>query len=143
MIRAVLDTTVLVSAFLGPGGVSDTVMEQAGENHFSLYLAEEILAEAQRILLDTERIRLRYAYDDGSVHRFIEALRDIASLVTPLPPLTGIVQRDPNDDMIVACAVAASADYIVTRDDDLLSLRVYDSTTIVTPEVFLDTLRSQ
>ena len=53
------------------------------------------------------------------------------------------MQRDPNDDMIVACAVAASADYIVTRDDDLPSLRAYNSTAMVTLEVFLDTLRSQ
>ena len=66
-----------------------------------------------------------------------------ASTAAPVffPP--EVVQWDPNDDIIVACAVAASADYIVTRDDDLLSLRVYDSTTMVTPEVFLDTLRSQ
>ena len=42
-------------------------------------------------------------------------------IFSDLPPLTGIV-RDPNDDMILACAVAASAAYVVTRDLDLLSL---------------------
>ena len=93
--------------------------------------------------MDTTRIRLRYAYCDGSVSHFIQALRDIANFVAPLPPLTGIVARDPNDDMIVACACAASANYIVTRDHDLLSLRAYDSITMVTPEVFMDTLRSR
>ncbi|MDH3603231.1 MAG: putative toxin-antitoxin system toxin component, PIN family [Candidatus Tectomicrobia bacterium] len=143
MIRAVLDSTVLVSAFLGPGGVSDALLEQAHADRFSLHLAEEILAETRCILLDTERIRRRYTYSDDSAHRFIEELRDIANLIGPLPPLTGMVERDPNDDMIIACASAASAGYIVTRDDDLLSLRAYDSITMVTPEVFMATLQSQ
>ena len=62
-----------------------------------------------------------------------------ASLVTDLPPVTGVV-RDPNDDMIVACALAAGADYIVTRDKDLLSLGEHEGIRIVTPRQFLDLL---
>ncbi len=58
------------------------------------------------------------------------------------PPLTGIV-RDPNDDMIVACAVAASASHIVTRDDDLLSLETYEGIVMLTPEAFMTVLRGQ
>lgn len=142
MLRAVIDSTVLVSAFLGPGGVSDAVLGQADAGRFLLYLAEEILAESQRILLDTERIRSYYHYCDNNVYRFIGELHNHASLIGSLPPLSGIV-RDPNDDMIIACASAAFADYIVTRDKDLLSLRTYDSITMVTPEVFMETLRSE
>ncbi len=142
MLRAVLDSTVLVSAFLQEGGVSDALLGHVYEGNFSLYLANEILAEARRTLLESEHIRRRYIYPDDSVERFIHALRRIANLISSLPPLTGIV-RDPNDDMIIACASAASADYIVTRDKDLLSLRVYDAITMVTPEVFMETLRSQ
>jgi predicted nucleic acid-binding protein len=48
----------------------------------------------------------------------------------------------PNDDMILACAVAASASHVVTRDDDLLSLDTYEGITIITPEAFLMLLRS-
>ena len=57
-----------------------------------------------------------------------------------LPPLAGIV-RDPNDDMIVACALATGAEYIVTRDNDLLSLRTYETITMITPEAFMSILR--
>ena len=43
--------------------------------------------------------------------------------------------------MIIACALAADADYIVTRDKDLLSLRKYENISIITPEAFLEVLR--
>jgi putative PIN family toxin of toxin-antitoxin system len=141
MTRAVLDSTVLVSAFLWQGGVADLVLTSAYEGAFDFFLAEEILAETQRVLLETARIRRRYAYPDNSVRRFIRGLRSIARLTGPLPPMTGMVARDPNDDMIVACALAAHADYIVTRDDDLLSLRAYETITMITPEAFMGILR--
>ncbi len=142
MIRAILDSTVMVSAFLRQGGVSDVLLGHAYERNFSLYLAEDILAETRPILLETERIRNRYAYPDDSVHHFIYGLHGIANLIDPLPPLTGIV-RDPNDDMMIAYTSAASAAYLVTRDKDLPSLQVYDSITMVTLEIFIETLRSQ
>jgi putative PIN family toxin of toxin-antitoxin system len=141
MTRAVLDSAVLISAFLRPGGVADAVLHQAYECAFELFLAEEILAETRRVLLEVDRIRRRYVYPDESVHRFIVGLRAIAQITGSLPPLAGIVERDPNDDIIVACAVAAGVDYIVTRDDDLLSLRTYESITMTTPEAFMGILR--
>jgi len=55
---------------------------------------------------------------------------------------TPTLMRDPNDDMILACAVAAAASHVVTRDDDLLSLGTHEGVTIVTPEAFLAFLRS-
>lgn len=57
-----------------------------------------------------------------------------------LPPLHGVV-RDPNDDVIVATAVAAGAAYLVARDKDLLALKSYKGTTMVTPEAFRGLLR--
>jgi uncharacterized protein (DUF4415 family) len=51
--------------------------------------------------------------------------------------LHAYIVRDPNDDMILACAVATSASHVVTRDDDLLSLGTYEGIAIVTPEAFL------
>jgi uncharacterized protein len=140
MPRAVLDSATLISAFLKPGGVADLVLHQAYERAFELCLAEEILAETQRVLLEADRIRQRYIYPDESVHRFIRGLRGIAQMTGSLPLLTGIV-RDPNDDMIVACALAARAQYIVTRDNDLLSLRIYETIAMITPETFTSVLR--
>ena len=89
----------------------------------------------------TPRIRQRYPYADADVQDYLHSLRQAALLVSDLPPLSGVV-RDPNDDMILACAVGASASHVVTRDHDLLSLGTYESILIVTPEIFLGMLRS-
>ncbi|MBI2470797.1 MAG: hypothetical protein HYV59_06090 [Planctomycetes bacterium] len=47
----------------------------------------------------------------------------------------------PNDNMVVACALKAQADYIITRDNDLLSLENYEDIKIITPEKFIGILR--
>ena len=48
--------------------------------------------------------------------------------------------RDPKDDMFLACAAACSADFLVTGDDDLLSIGEYQNTKIVTPSQFVEAL---
>ena len=68
-------------------------------------------------------------------------IRQAALVVSDLPLLAGIV-RDPNDDMILACVVAASASHVVSRDEDLLSLGNCAGIAILSPEAFLTLLRS-
>ena len=138
---AVLDSTILVSAFLTPGAAADALVDHAKAGHLTGAVAEAILAETARALLATPRIRQRYPYTDADVQDYLQGIRQAALVVSDLPPLTGIV-RDPNDDMILACAVAASASHVVTRDDDLLALGSYKGSAIVTPEAFLTLLRS-
>ena len=138
---AVLDSTVLVSAFLTPGGAADALINQAKAGRITGAVAEEIMAETARVLLTTGRIRRRYPYTDADVQDYLQSIHQAALIVTDLPSLAGLV-RDPNDDIILACAVAAEAAYVVTRDDDLLSLGSYEGIDIVAPEAFLTILRS-
>jgi putative PIN family toxin of toxin-antitoxin system len=106
-----------------------------------LYTAEEILEETREVLLERGHIRRRYSYSDEQVERFMRSVRGSSTVVTDLPILQGVT-RDPEDDMIVACAVAANADYIVSRDRDLLDLREYQGIEIVSPEAFMQILRA-
>jgi putative PIN family toxin of toxin-antitoxin system len=142
MPSAVLDSTVLVSAFLTPGGAADALLDQAKGGRFLCVLAEDIVAETVRVLLERPHIRQRYSYTDADVQAYAQGLRQAAFLVSALPSLSGIV-RDPNDDMILACAAAASASHVVTRDPDLLSLEMYEGIAIVAPEAFLALLRRE
>src|SRR5713101_2022402 len=143
MPSAVLDSTILVSAFLAQRGVSNELLRHAREGAFLLFLSEEILDEAQGVLLDEERRhRQRYHYPNEEAISFIEGLRVFAHLVTDLPQVTAVI-RDPNDDMVVATAQRAQVAYIVTRDKDLLSLHHYEGITMITPEAFIAIVREQ
>jgi putative PIN family toxin of toxin-antitoxin system len=144
MLKAVVDTTVLVSAFLRfvPGGASHDLLRFADEGSFELLLSEGILEETARALLESARNRRLYAYSDEDVIEYCQGLMRYATLVTDVPDLRGVV-RDPNDDMIIACAVASGAEYIVTRDKDLLSLAQYEGIVMIKPEAFLHVLRAQ
>ena len=59
----------------------------------------------------------------------------IHSVVRPSEPVQSIC-RDPDDDAILACALEAKADYLVTGDVDLLELRAFKGMRIVTPRDF-------
>jgi putative PIN family toxin of toxin-antitoxin system len=137
--RVVLDTTVLISSFLRSDGISAQILDLAADA-FVLVVAAEILDETGRKLLTGPSIRRRAAYSDSDVQAYLDMLAELGDVVGELPPLRGIV-RDPNDDMVVACAVKGEARYIVTRDKDLLSLGAYEGIMIVTPERFRGVLR--
>ena len=140
MIRVVFDSTVLVSAFLRPAGLSDELLSLAAQARFTLILSPAIILETWRKLVSSKRIRARYRYSDERVHRFCRGLLRIAEIVRNPDPVTGVV-RDPDDDMIIACAVSGAAQTIVTRDKDLLSLGAFQGISIARPEAFRQQLR--
>ena len=145
MLKAVLDSTVLVSAFLNPvrAGPAYDLLQSAAEHAFNLYISENILAEVADVLLNRKPIRKRYKYSDSDVVEYCRELAQTATMTSREPDIRGAVERDPNDDMIIACALAAGADYIVTRDKDLLSLGRYRTVAMIAPEAFLHVLRAQ
>ena len=143
MPRAVIDTTVLVSAFLRPraGGASFDLLHLAATGAFELVLSEDILEETARVLLTRPHLRRRYDYPDDAIVTYCKGLATIATLVISDPPPLDVV-RDPEDNMIVACAAAAKAEYLVSRDKDLLALGEYAGIRMLSPEAFLRVLRA-
>ncbi len=141
MPRIVSDSTVLVSAFLAPQGAAAAVLAHVRTGRVSFAVSDAILAETARVLLTSPHIRQRYHYPDTAVQEFCDGLTQVGELMTDVPPLRGVC-RDPNDDMVLACALAAAAEYLVTRDKDLLVLRQYEGIAIITPEAFLAVLRA-
>jgi uncharacterized protein len=144
MIRAVYDTNLLVSAFLSrndTGGVSNELLRFAQRGAVQLHLSPDIVAETLATLLRSRRAQRRYAYTPSEALAFCEALSAAAAIVVNPPPTPGAVPRDPDDDKIIAAAVAAEADYLVSRDHDLLSLGSYQGVKIIAPEEFLRVVR--
>lgn len=139
MRKAVLDSTVLVSAFLKKTGVSYALLQQAFAGAFVPCLADEILDEVEKVLR-YPRIRKKNPYEDEDINKYVTMLASIGQMISPLPRLRAVI-RDPNDDMIVACAVKAKAQHIITRDKDLLDLGRYHKIEIISPEAYLTLLR--
>lgn len=136
MDKAVLDSSVLVSAFLKADSLPAALLDHARAGAFSLCLSREILTETTEALLRPKLIE-RYRYTPEEVAEYETTLAQAATLVHDLPDLHGAVPLDPDDDMIVATAVKAKADYLVSGDRHLLSLGEHDGIPIIAPRAFL------
>jgi len=91
-------------------------------------------------VLNYERLRKRYPYYDENIDSYLQLIASIAQVVNPLSPIEGIV-RDPNDDMMIACAAEARAQHIISRDKDLPSLGRYEGVEVVRPKEYMAILR--
>ena len=127
--KAVFDTNVLIAAFLTEGLCSG-LMIRARKQSFSLVLCDDILTEFKGILRKKFKITPADITEISAI--VSEAATEIIHDLSPVPNIC----RDPNDNMIIACAVDAQADYIVTGDEDLLILNKYNNIVIINPRNF-------
>lgn len=140
MPRAVLDSSVLVSAFLTPHGSVVRLLRDPVRSRYELCLSDAILTETAEVLLAKSKLRSYAAYADDDVREYIRWLLTQAEMV-PDAPAPRVVPNDPKDDPIVAAAVSAKADYLVTGDRaHLLPLGEYQGTRILSPRAFLEIL---
>ena len=140
MLKTVLDTSILVSAFLKHEGVNAKVL-LGGKDQYELFLSEDILAETKLVLLTYERIRKKYHYTDDEVLEYLETLRLVAKQVLEKLPKIRVIEKDPKDDPVLACALKVRVDYIVSKDNHLRDLKEYRGIRIVSSQEFLELLK--
>ena len=127
--KAVFDTNVLIAAFLTEGLCSGLLI-RARRQAFNLVLCDDIIREFEGILIKKFKLT---STDISEISAILsEAASEILHKLGPIPNIC----RDPNDDMIIACAIDAAADYIVTGDEDLLILKRYEDIVIMNPRNF-------
>jgi uncharacterized protein len=128
-LKVILDTNVLLSAFLTEG-MCARILKRAHQNGFSFILCEPVLVEIKRLLKD------KFSLTPREINLFITILTEAAhKIYRPEGSLTGVC-RDPDDDIILACVAETKSDYLVTGNKDLLVLKKYQDTKIITPRDF-------
>ena len=133
MHRVVLDTNVLISAFLSRSGIPNQILRQVGQS-YRLFIGKAILEETERVLHEPN-IRKRGKLTEGDIQDFLNSLRAAAFVIENMPSLR-VIEDDPDDDAILACALAAQADYLVSGDMHLRRLKSYKGIQIVSPSEF-------
>ena len=131
--KAVFDTNVLVSAWFWEGNES-RLMESVEEGLIHGCSSKQLIEELSRVL--------RYPKFDLSQGE-IESIRSyyllLFKIVNPKQTID-IIMEDPNDNMVLECALEAEADYIVSGDHHLLNLREFREVKIVTAAEMLKIL---
>jgi len=113
---AVVDTSVLVSAFLNPEGFPARVLVAAQRERFTLVTSVPLLEELRDVLSRPRLMRARNTTPaDADV--FVQSIADAASQV----PISDTLQlcRDPDDDVLLETAIVGGATHIVSRDEDI------------------------
>ncbi len=138
MLKAVVDTNVLVSGTILSRGNPYQVLEAWRRSQFILVLSPDIIAEIEAVLR-RPKIFKKYGLNENLIARLVNALNAEALLIRP-GPIEHLADVEAADLKFLACAYAGTADYLVTGDRALLQFKTYRDTRIVSPGVFLSLL---
>ncbi len=127
--RAVLDTNVVVSGFLW-GGVPRQLLLATREKKLHAFTSTTLLLELSDIL-GRSKFTHKLTHAQLSIDQLVEYYSILATVVHPIAILPTIID-DPDDDHVLACAIAAQVDLIVSGDRHLLELEEYQGIRIVT-----------
>jgi len=134
MLRAVVDTNILIRAVVKPYGAVGPILTQLAAGAYTLVYSQPLIDElVEKLALP--RIRDKYGLDKQAIETTLALLALRGELVHPTRAVR--VCRDPDDNALIEAALAGGAEYVVTGDEDLLVLKKFETVRIVTPRVFL------
>jgi hypothetical protein len=142
MLRVVLDTNVFVSSLLVRSGLPAQALDAWRERRYVLALSPAIIAEVQATLR-YPRIRRKYGFTDEDIRQLVALLECDALLVPSHVLADSAIPQDPSDEIVLACAIEAQADLIVSGDHHLLDLGTYQDVPVLTVRQFLERLSQE
>ncbi|MBL7081300.1 MAG: putative toxin-antitoxin system toxin component, PIN family [Candidatus Omnitrophica bacterium] len=141
MLKVVLDTNQFVSSFIVKKGLSAQLLQAWRKYAYVLITSKAILKEIEEVF-HYPHITKKYSFKKTEIDSFIGLIEKRAIVLSDLIELD-VIKDDPDDNKILACALEAKAQYIVSGDSHLLNLRQYKGIVIVTAREFLKILDSK
>ena len=131
--RIVLDTNVLVSAFISKLGHSAKILDLVSMfEEIQLILSAPILIEFKDVL-SREEVKPRFNYSSHDIESFAQAIKDISAIVKVKSNFK-VIEEDPKDDIVLNTAYDGKAEYIVSGDRHLQDLKRFKGIKIVSPK---------
>lgn len=130
--RVILDTNIFLSALLSGRGPPAQIVDAWYAGRFDLVTST---AQIEEFKIAARYERIRPYLTRAAVGRSVNALRTAEVLTERIP--RAVDSPDPGDDYLLAMAIAGAADFLVTGDKALLSMKRIGSTRIVSPRRFV------
>ncbi len=128
LLKLVLDTNTIVSAFFWEGNEAE-LFRKIEQGKAKLYITIEILKEVEEVI---KRPKFDKVMKNAGLtpDQIMQKIVSLSHLVIA-PKITVKVCRDEKDNKFLECAESSKADYLVSGDEDLLSLKEYKGISIV------------
>ncbi|MBM4461425.1 MAG: putative toxin-antitoxin system toxin component, PIN family [Chloroflexi bacterium] len=126
----VFDTNALLPLLVGATRRAKALRQLWHEPRFALCITPQNLAEVERVLT-YPRVQRNFDLVDADVAEVVATLKSHAHLLPGLYEGVTAVQADPSDNVFLAAALEAGADYLVTQDPHLQNLKYYHGTQII------------
>ncbi len=126
--KVIFDCNVFLQALVNPHGPAGRCKQLVDRGEVELYVSEEVLAEVAEVLSRPRTRTLAPALTFEVIEAFIVDIR-LKSICLMNVPEEYRLERDPKDERYINLALAASAKFIVSRDNDLLDLMKPNSET--------------
>jgi uncharacterized protein len=139
MRRVVLDTNILASGAISATGTVSNILDVWRSGQFKVIVSVPILDELERTF---QKPYFRRYLTDKQCSSFMLLLRKRATVSKIAVSVHGVATH-PEDDLIIATAVSAKADYLVTGDSKIEHLGTYQAVAILSPRRFLRILEHE
>ncbi len=132
MIRAVVDTNIVVSGLLF-GGLPSKVINAAIDRRFIWVTSPSLIEELERVLRHK-----KFDLSEREIKILLTPIMEIFEVIIPTTTVN-VIERCPGDDRVLECALDGRCSIIVTGDRrDLLKIKTFRHVEIITAKSFLE-----
>ncbi len=131
--KLVLDANIFVSGYIW-GGPPFAPIQRYGLRLDTLFITDDIIKEVEDVFK-----RPKFAVYGDRICGIMADIKKYGKMIAvPLGQRIKGVCSDPKDDKYLECALAAGADYIISGDNHLLTVKEYSGIKIVSAREYLD-----